>query len=245
VFFASTQLRDEVTEKFPAVSVRSVVIPPPPLLNIIPDPAGSVRRSARVQLGFREEQILLAYFGYIYPGKGVSSLIKAVDLLRHDSPRVHLMLIGGVPMFLEARYAYFARMKDLVDRLGLKDRVTWTGGYDAMSDSASRYLRAADLGVLPYDQGICLHNSSFAALIAHGLPVVTTRGARLDPALIDRANVVLCRSQDPEQLAAKIRELLCDAGLRSRLSSGALRLAHEQFSWDRAIDKYLAKGMTS
>jgi glycosyltransferase involved in cell wall biosynthesis len=132
------------------------------------------------------------------------------------------------------------QMLRLPQELGIADRVAWTGGFPLESDRASLYLRAADACVLPFDQGIFLNNSSFAAAAAHGLPMLTTRGATLEPAFRHGENVFLCPPRDPELLAAAIETLLGDPDLCRRLGAGALRLAQEWFSWDKAIERTLA-----
>ena len=52
-----------------------------------------------------------------------------------------------------------------------------------MMKSFTLYLCAADICVLPFNVGVRLNNSSFAAAAAHGLPIVTTRGEMLESAL--------------------------------------------------------------
>jgi glycosyltransferase involved in cell wall biosynthesis len=89
------------------------------------------------------------------------------------------------------------------------------------------------------DVGVQLNNSSVAAAAAHGLPIVATRGSRLEAAFVDRENILLCPPKDPERMSAAIEALVDDPALRERLSAGSRRLAEEWFSWPRAIDRIL------
>jgi glycosyltransferase involved in cell wall biosynthesis len=80
-----------------------------------------------------------------------------------------------------------------------------------------------------------MNNSAFGAAVAHGQPVVATRGASLDPQMIDRENVYLCPPRSPQALADAMLAVVQDPQLRERLRSGGRQLAREWFAWDRAV----------
>jgi glycosyltransferase involved in cell wall biosynthesis len=174
----------------------------------------------------------------MYPGKGVETLLKAYCLLRRKE-KLRLLLVGGTLKF-EASPRYAQELRELATKLGIDREVIWSGEYPAESDDASRYLRAADACVLPFDRGVCIHNSSFAAAAAHGLPVITTRGKTLEGAFVDQGNVLLCPPGDPEALARLVEILLERPELQERLRTGALAMAREWFSWERATERTMA-----
>ena len=93
------------------------------------------------------------------------------------------------------------------------------------------------VGVLPFDEGVTLNKSSLAAVAAHGLPIITTKGAVLESVFKDESNVLLCRPKEPEKLAQAIERVLGSPGLRQTLQRGALDLANDWFSWDRAVER--------
>src|SRR5262249_51996243 len=151
----------------------------------------------------------IAYFGYLYPGKGIETLFQAVSPLGSRSFR--LVLIGGaneVVLKEMKRPDYVAELKELAGRLGISDKVSWSGYYPTESDRASLYLRGADACALPFDAGVYLNNSSFAAAAAHGLPIVTTRGEIVEAPFRDRENVLLTPPKDPQALSAAIERLM-------------------------------------
>ena len=115
----------------------------------------------------------------------------------------------------------------------------WTGEYDWDSEEASRCLRAADMAVLPFDGGVCVHNSSFAGASAHELPIITTHGADLEPMFVHTSNVFLCPPKDPDALAQAMETLMARPELRERLSVGAREFTQEWFSWEKAIERTL------
>jgi glycosyltransferase involved in cell wall biosynthesis len=101
-------------------------------------------------------------------------------------------------------------------------------------------LHAADVCVLPFDEGISLHNSTFAAAATHGLPIITTRGESIEPPFRHNENVVLCPPRDPAALAEAIAELIDRPELRQTLTSGVRRMRDEWFSWERAAARIVA-----
>jgi glycosyltransferase involved in cell wall biosynthesis len=221
------------------VPAKTMLIPPPPLLRLSPEKVD--RPKLRRELGASDADFLLAYFGYIYPGKGLETLLRALRLLRDQDIRVKLAAIGGVGATKSAdRPRYAEEVHELATELSVQDHVTWTGGYDWESDRASQYLRAADACVFPLDSGVYLNNSSMAAAASHGRPIVATRGRADEPALIDRENVLLCPPRCPESLAAALRELVGSPSLQARLAEGARSLARRWFDWESVVDRTLA-----
>ncbi len=217
----------------PGMDGRLTLVPTPPILPIAPE-EGDARTRWRQLLGLKPKDFLLAYFGYISQSKGVETLLRAFALVCAERKDVRLVLIGGT--IQEAEHLQYAKeVHRLPSLLGIEDRVYWTGEYAWDSDEASRFLRASDLCVLPYDAGVCIHNCSFAGAAAHGLPIVTTRGPDLEEQFVDRENVLLCEPENPEALAAAMREVLGNAKLRQRLRACVLDLAREWFTWDSAI----------
>ncbi|MDQ3256233.1 MAG: hypothetical protein M3R15_20450, partial [Acidobacteriota bacterium] len=54
---------------------------------------------------------------------------------------------------------------------------------------------------------------------------------------VHQRNVLLVPPEDPEFLAAAVSTLMNNSELRQQLSKGALELAHEWFSWDKALER--------
>jgi glycosyltransferase involved in cell wall biosynthesis len=195
--------------------------------------------SVRRRLGAGPDDFLLVFFGYVYRGKGVDTLIEAFHGAAASRPRLRLALVGAT-IDTPGNRAHEAQLRARAAALGIEDRIVWTGAYQADSLEPSRFLHQADAGVLPFDVGVSLRNTSLAALAAHHLPVVTTRGRDLEPLFVDGDNALLCPPQDPAAMAAALGRVADDAALRERLRAGARRLATEVLSWDRATAIVLA-----
>lgn len=232
---------DYFVARHPALRARALVIPPPPLVAPARDPSDRARQAARAELGVENDELLLAYFGFVYPGKGVDVLVRAVALLATWGRPVRLVMAGGgrdaKAAALAGRLAeYEEGMQALARELGVAEKIIWPAGYETDGDEqVGRQLLAADLAVLPFDDGAELRRSSIAVVAAAGLPLVTTRPSAAEPAFTDRHNVLLCPPRDPQSLAAAIAAVADDATLRGELRQGALALAESHFSWRRAI----------
>jgi len=219
------------------VEQKTTLIPPPPNMPIVAEDCEG-RERVRQALGASRGEFLLAYLGYVYPGKGIETLLHAMHELVKRSAALRLVVIGGRIQLDDADTSnYFGEMQSLARQLGIADRVIWTGGYAHDDEAPSRYLRAADACVLPFDTGVQFNNSSFSSAVAHDLPVITTRGPRLEPQFVHQDNVFVCRPKDPAALAHAVDSVMSDDELRARLRAGARRLASEWFSWERAIDR--------
>jgi polysaccharide biosynthesis protein PslF len=213
-----------------------VVIPPPPLTNFSPDDE-ETRRRGRAMLGVNQQQLVVVYLGYVYPGRGLETLLNAFALLVKERPHLRLAIVGAP---LDGFGDYARELRNLPTGLGIEDKVRWTGGFAWNSTDGSTFLRAADVFVMPIDVGVALNNSSIGAAASHGLPLVVTRGERVESAFRERENVLFCSPRDPASMAEAIEIVVDDAFLRQRLSRGAEALAEEWFSWDRAVERTVA-----
>lgn len=223
---------------YPPVASKSVLIPPPPLMYICPENGGAPRQRGRELIGLGANDFLIAYFGYIYPNKGVETLLRAFQIVSSERSNIWLILVGGIiALEFPNRPSYAQEMYELPKQLGIDDKVTWTGEYAWDSDEASMYLRAADICVLPFDTGVQLNNSSFSSAAAHGLPIITTQGAILEQPFIHQENVFLCPPKSPEAIASAITTLMDNLDLRQHLRTSVLKLAQEWLSWESAIKR--------
>jgi glycosyltransferase involved in cell wall biosynthesis len=109
------------------------------------------------------------------------------------------------------------------------DRITWTGPLP--HPEISRIMSACDIFVLPFTDGISTKRGTLAAALLHELPVVATRGERVDGVFVHGDNTYLVPSGDSKALAQGLVELARSAELRARLASGAGALHRRHFAW--------------
>jgi len=199
---------------------------------------GASRQHTRSCLGVDADHFLVAHFGFIYPPKGMETLLHAIRIASSRRKALRLIVIGGeIAHQYPDRPSYVQQMRDLIEQLGIVDRVIWVGEYASDSDEASRYLWAADACAFANNDGVYLNNSSLAAAAAHGLPIIGTQGTMTDDPFVHGENILFCPPRSPERMADLIQAVMDDPTLRIRLHEGSLALAGEWFTWDNAIDR--------
>jgi glycosyltransferase involved in cell wall biosynthesis len=229
VIALSARHLDAFAKVYSGVRTKAEVIPAPSFVRALSEDAGYARRRGRQALGLEENEIAIIYYGFLYPLKGVETLVKAFCQLPANT---RLLIVGG-----SVSEDYARGLHELSRKTGKDERVVWTG--HCGDEKSSLYLYAGDICVLPFDVGVRLNNSSFAAAAAHGLPIVTTRGEMLEDDFVDRENILLCPPKDPGAMAEAIHELIRFPELRSRLRSGAQQLHEQRFAADRIIGSTL------
>lgn len=114
----------------------------------------------------------------------------------------------------------------------LDGRLVATG--ELTSAEVSAHLRAADLVLQLYPDGITTRRTSAMAALAHGLPVVTNSGHLTEP-FWSRSEAV-AMATGPDGVRAVIDRLLADPAERERLGSAARRLYERRFALERTVE---------
>jgi glycosyltransferase involved in cell wall biosynthesis len=222
-----------VTTAWEAAYVRTLL----PWKRLIVAPAGitfeitrsseATRRETRAGLGVADDDFVVAYFGFLVPNKGLETLLQAVAQLA----TMKLLVIGGEYDADPGRgRAYVEELKQQARSLGLHDRVLWAG---AVSEQRSgEMLSASDCAALPFDEGASLKRSTLFAALQACLPVVTTNGPELDPAMSGGKNILLVEPRHAASLAAAIEGLRTDPDLGHRIAHGGRELL-DLVSWTR------------
>ena len=156
------------------------------------------------------------------------------------------MVGGGLGASDPTDRATAQALDKLAGELGVKDELVWTGYLEPSEVSAA--LLSADIAVLPYVDGASFRRGSLLAVLAHGLPIVTTSrsdrkvspesgGQQEWPELVDGANAILVQPGDASGLVSAIETVASDAELRGRLAEGAAEVAR-LFSWTRIAEAH-------
>ncbi|MFL6711434.1 MAG: FkbM family methyltransferase, partial [Sulfurifustis sp.] len=243
VIALSTPHRAGLLQNDPAIEDKCDIVPPPPLIRFCTEPHAVARQRARDALGIRADDFVWMYWGYIYPGKGVETLLQAFRSVSRRNRNARLVLVGGSLEFPTGPIScsdYYNMVRQLPDCLGIADRVTWTGDFSWDSEDGSLFLHAGDVCVLPFDYGVTLNNSSLAAATTHDLPVIATElPVGRDQMLEHGRNVYLCPPGDPEILADAMQSIGDSPDLRERLRAGARALAREWHDWSAMTERLI------
>jgi glycosyltransferase involved in cell wall biosynthesis len=207
-------------------------------------PAGYDRDVERARWGIGPDDLLLGYFGFLNESKGGEELMQTLALLAErgastgDGGSPYLLMIGGrFGSSDPTNRAYAQKVEKLIARLGIAERVRWTGYLNPESVSAG--LLATDVCVLPYRDGVSFRRGTLHACLALGRAIVTTHPAVPLPEARNGENMLLVEPRNPQALADVTARLALDPALRKRLGTGAKALATE-FTWERIARKTAA-----
>ncbi len=190
------------------------------------DRSARQREQSQITNGNRDAVRLLSV-GSIIPRKGFHHLIEALVPLA-DLPW-SLSIAGDATRNAGA----FEQLIGDIARFGFEQRVQVLG---AVTDSALEILYAqADVFVLAsLFEG---YGMVYAEAMAHGLPIVATRGGAIPDTVPSEAGLLVSPGDVPA-LTLALKTVIEDAPYRARLSSGALQAAAQQPTWDQAIQQF-------
>lgn len=227
-----------IRERLPSLAGRLRRIPLTANVDVVPIRGEDARREARSRFGWPANAEVVAYFGFLHPVKGIENLLEAHARLLKQRPRARLILIGGAESLAlpgEEASSYRNGLEKLVLGLGLGDTVAITGYLP--EDEASRLLSGADVGVLPFNQGVTLKSGSLLTLLGHGLPTVVTRSDPPEPDLSDDGFTRAVERRDIPDIAHAISGLLADPTERERLAEGGRGYVHN-LSWPTTAESH-------
>lgn len=220
-----------VRKRLPQLADRLHTIPLAPNVDVAPAERAAARRTLREKYRWPEDALVLAFFGFVHPVKGLETLLRAFQQVHTAHPRTRLLIVGGVES-LALRGAdawnYYATLQALIADLDLRELTAMTGYLP--TQQASRELRGADIGVLPFHAGVTAKSGSLLTLWAHGLPLVATEHDPPDPLLTSGERALLVPPRDAARLAAALCELVERPDRSARLAAGGSR-AIESLSW--------------
>lgn len=161
--------------------------------------------------------IRILFIGIPRPEKGLQYLLEALARLNTEPP-CELTIVGASEQFR----GYREELEQLTQRLGIAARVHWVG-YATYGPPMFRYLRSADLLVLP-----TLSEGTPRVLIearANSLPIVASNVGGIPTSVTDGLDGLLVPPKDPVALAGAIGRIINDGELRRSLINNGRRTA--------------------
>lgn len=172
----------------------------------------------RTDLGYKLDQRMVLFLGWVKRYKGVDLLLEAARQLDDD---IRVLIAGNC---IDVNYQQ--EIVQDIERWSLGKRVTWEFGY-LTENRVSQLLGAADVLVMPYRQ-IDQSGVLFAAL-RHGLPVVAFDVGNLVEYLPNGVGKTV-PSGDIKALAAALNDV------RSvRFSRNHIHTLAERFRWQETV----------
>jgi glycosyltransferase involved in cell wall biosynthesis len=165
--------------------------------------------------------------GEIKPRKGADLGVRALVLLKDEFPNLVYKIVGhyGENGFVET-------IRSLAREGGVEDRVEFTGRLED-PELVSLYNRCRAFILAARDTGLSFEGFPMVYYEANmcGAPVVTTTGFGSEYAVKTDINGYLVPPEDPEAIAASIRDIMTDGAKARRLSEGA-RMEAGKHTWD-------------
>lgn len=208
---------------------RSAVLPYAPASVVM---AAGAARGRAVDVGARNATTV-AFFGHWYAGKGLATLVRALEIVAGDADPVRARLFGDAwPVGGRGSGArYRSAIIRLIAASSARELIETPGWLDGKRLATE--LSACDAVVLPYElrrptRALASASAALLDALSTGTPVIASRVRALEEFIIDGDNGLLVPPDDPNALAEALRTLRDDGALRGRLREGARATAAQR-----------------
>jgi glycosyltransferase involved in cell wall biosynthesis len=189
------------------------------------------RQRIRTQLDLVEQDVVLLYAGAIVPEKGLAHLVKALDRINGQCPRLKLLIAGGsrlwgTPDTIGAADSYEAQVRD--SAVSLKPHIRFLGLVPRTQMPA--LYTAADMVCVP-SVWPDPHPTVVCEAMAAGRPVIGSAVGGITETIKHGKSGYLVPPGDEEALAAAITKLCANKDLRRKLGQTGQKSAQVAFSW--------------
>ena len=180
-----------------------------------------------------EGKLVLLTVGRLVERKGVDTMLRTLAKLDEELPPWRYVVVSDGP--------YRATLESLATRLGIDDKVIFTG-YVQQRELLT-YYNLCDIFAMPNRRVVTDDESSlsvegfgmvFVDAAACAKPVIGGRSGGAVDAIADGINGFLVQPGDAEALRAAILKLT-DAALREQMGAAGVKLA-ARFRWGRSAD---------
>lgn len=208
---------------YPALLRKSTVVhnglPIPPVMDRM-----AAREEVAASFGLDPSRQMVAVVGAIQPRKDHQTFLKAAKIILASRGDVDFLIVGSGNDF------YTKQIRDLVQTLGLADRVRITGRWPGPIHTV---MAAIDVLVISSEQ------ESFGLTAIESLaletPVVSTRCGGPEEIIVDGVNGFLVNIKDEEAMATAILKLLNDPTLTRKLGAAGRLQVLERFTQEKYI----------
>lgn len=175
--------------------------------------------------GDRQKKRTVGWVGRLSREKGADIFLRAAAEVLLHCPDARFVLVGDGPDL--------TALKSLADELEIGDDVAFTGRRD---DMPSVYASLDVMVSSSRQEGLPM---AILEGMASGLPLVATAVGDVPTVVLSRRTGTLVPSENVDQLAAGIVELLQSSEMRASYGSAARQLIEDEFSAERMTENYL------
>jgi len=165
------------------------------------------RQEARSRLGISESQVVVGFVGMMFFWKGIDLLINSAALLCGKNNRYIFVIIGGGPQR--------KRLKRQVLRLGLKDKIIFTG----LCSNVAEIMGAFDVAVIPSRREA--FGTVTIEFMRMRVPVIASPVGGLPELVENEKTGVLLRELSSKAIAEAVDGLMRNDNLRESLVKNA------------------------
>jgi len=184
----------------------------------------SEKEAIRINLGIKNDDIVIGSVGNLHPVKGHKYLIEAVGRLIQEYSNIKLLIIG--------EGGERENLEESVKRLGIKNNVIFLGS----RKDIPQLINILDICVQPsLSEGL---SNSILEFMSAGKPIVATSVGG-NPELIKHGiNGILVKAADSSPLYEGIKDLLSNKGKAAMFGEAGRRIVEEKFSMPGMIKNY-------
>lgn len=172
-------------------------------VQVFDDPELSTRIAR--ELHRQDGDVIYCTIGFFHKYKGIIEAVKALKFLPGN---YKLAILGGMKADSDD-IAFYDKVTDLIDQLGLQDRV-YIAGYIPTDDELNALIRECDVCVFPYN-GVYygqVSSGSINLAFSNGSPVVAYPTAAISElASVADGAVVLCETYAYYELARELKRI--------------------------------------
>jgi glycosyltransferase involved in cell wall biosynthesis len=171
------------------------------------------------------EELVVGWVGRLSHEKGADILLDAAARVLPEFPSARFVLVGEGPDR--------DKLERLLDDLGIRERLTMAGRRD---DMPAVYASFDVMVSSSRQEGLPI---AILEGMATDLPLIATAVGDVPTVVRDGSTGVLVPSENVEQLAEAILELLRDPAKRAQLGAAARQLIADEYSAERMAAEYL------
>lgn len=184
----------------------------------------SNRDAIRNELGYSDNDIVIAIVARLAQVKNHELLIDAFNIVAQNQYRAKLLIIGDGPLR--------DQLEEKTSQYGLNEKIKFLGD----RDDVERILPAADISTLSsLSEGISL---TVLEAMSCGLPVVATSVGGNPSIISDRENGFLIKSGDLDNYVEALNKLIDSAELRITMGIKARKNVIDNWSLKIMVNKY-------
>jgi len=181
---------------------------------------------------------IILYLGRLIKRKGINYLIEAFSKIKNKN--VILIIVGGDDFYRLGEKSIKFKLKDQVKKLGLKNKIIFTG--EIKHSKTAAYYSLADLFVYPsitYHQGepwgLALNEA-----MQFGLPIISTDAVGAAYNLIKEGeNGFIVEEKNSEKLKIAFEKILKNEKLQKKMGEKSREIIKKEYNYERMICKFI------